>query len=293
MGGMDTSSKTATPWTGGAPNFDWSGLSPSSPTLYSSPNQLRPVEASSSQKAYNHCKEGLSTKFQRSSDLHSFKKDVWQHLVDCGMDTITYLPDPEDKTEVSTVITAHSRYTVSLGKDLSKDLKNKFDSYDNINDKAATTFLMNSLDTSLKNELEDRKQDSDAFTVVWLRLLHLLTSTSVDKFESIKKKIKETMPSSFAGQNLEEMASSLRKNARELEIAGQYDHNLTLHMLDNFLCAGGEDNENYCFELRIIKQKLNTALLEIAYKSKADARTYMATEKLTYADICERAEGLY
>ena len=293
MGGLDRSSKTATPWTGGAPKFDWSGLNSSSPNVFSSPNLLRPVEASASQKAYNYRKEGLSTKFQSSSDLHSFKQQVWEHLRDCGLDTITYLPDPEDPSTVSSVIQAHSRYTVDLGTTLSNILHASFDSYDKINDKVVTTFLMNSQDVSLRNDLEDRKKASDPFTVVWLRLLHLITSTSVDKFETIKQRIKGTTPSSFLGENLQEIGSSLRKNARELKIAGQYDHNLTLHMLDNFVCAGGEDNEDYRFELRTTKRDLNKALLEIVYKSKTDARKYMVTKKLTHTDICEIAEGLY
>ena len=100
------------------------------------------------------------------------------------MDTITYLLDPENPTTVSSVINGHSRYTVDLGTTLSNNLQTSFDSYNKINDKAATTFLMNSLDVLLKNALEDCRKVTDSFTVVWLNLLHLMTSTSVDKFET-------------------------------------------------------------------------------------------------------------
>ena len=79
-----------------------------------SPNQLRPVHASASQKGYNYRRTGLTTQFTptRSSLVDFFQNAVWEHLTDCGMDTIAYLPDPEDSLMMTNVVKSHSRYTV-------------------------------------------------------------------------------------------------------------------------------------------------------------------------------------
>ena len=64
-------------------------------------------------------------------------------------------------------------------------------------------------------------------------------------------------------------------------------------MLKIFLLAGGTNNEDFRFTLRVTKQKLETALLTIGHKEKADANSYMIEQKLTYKDICEQAEDRY
>ena len=85
-------------------------------------------------------------------------------------------------------------------------------------------------------------------------------------------------PSQYAGENLELLAS--RKDACELTTAGQYDHNLLmLAMLKTFLLAGGSGNEDFRFQLRGIKQKLDQALLDIGgYKEKAAVQAHMVAK---------------
>lgn len=99
-------------WTGGMPKSDWTGLKPSSLQESTSPNQLRPVHVAAAQKGYNHRRTGMSIPCQPADDLSAFQKTIWDHLVDTGMDTIAYLPDPTDKTKVSNVVKSHSRFTV-------------------------------------------------------------------------------------------------------------------------------------------------------------------------------------
>jgi hypothetical protein len=78
-----------------------------------------------------------------------------------------------------------------------------------------------------------------------------------------------------------------------LTTAGQYDHNLTLTMLKTFLLAGGSGNEDFRFQLRATKQKLDQASLDIGYKEKSAAHAHIVTKKLTYQDICRQAEDAY
>ena len=81
MGGItQVGEKDFSPWTGGLPKSDWSGLDPSTVGTRLNPNQLRPVQITASQKGYNFRSTGLTSKFSRSSDLSTFEDSVWQHL---------------------------------------------------------------------------------------------------------------------------------------------------------------------------------------------------------------------
>jgi hypothetical protein len=64
-------------------------------------------------------------------------------------------------------------------------------------------------------------------------------------------------------------------------------------MLKTFLEAGGSNNENYCFPLRVLKARLEEALLAIPFMSKSDADHLMATRDLTYRHVCTVAETEY
>jgi hypothetical protein len=93
-------------WTGGIPKLDWTGLEVEA-TDYDTPNQLRSIY---NVKGYNHGKGGLSLKFNKTNQLVPFKKSIWNHLQENGLDTVTYLPDM--RKVVSSVIYDHSRYTL-------------------------------------------------------------------------------------------------------------------------------------------------------------------------------------
>ncbi len=92
---------------------------------------------------------------------------------------------------------------------------------------------------------------------------------------------------------MELLSVDFRRDAHERVTAGQYDHNLTLSMLKIFLVAGGANNGNYQFPLRLLKKELNNALLVIPHMSRADADKFMIKENLTYKSICTLAEDEY
>jgi hypothetical protein len=106
-------------WTGGKSASGWMCLDATAFNELTSPNQLRPVHASASQKGYNYRHTGMMTPFSQTSDLVDFQKKVWDHLTDCGMDSIAYLPDPEDSLMMTkNVVKSHTRYTIQTAKTL-------------------------------------------------------------------------------------------------------------------------------------------------------------------------------
>ncbi|KAI2488998.1 hypothetical protein MHU86_25602 [Fragilaria crotonensis] len=126
-------------------------------------------------------------------------------------------------------------------------LRPVYDKYDKTNDKAARTYLLASLTATLSNKVSEKLEESDPFPIVWLQFLKSIQSTSIERFEDLKTSIKLRLPSQYSGENLELLAAQFRKDALELTTAGQYDHNLTLSMMKNFLLAGGSGNEDFRF----------------------------------------------
>ena len=112
MGGLtQTDTDKWIAWTGGKPKVDWSGFLDGTIVDFETPNQMRPV---CDVKGCNHCKTGLATKFNKSDMLVPFKKRVWTHLKDNGLDSISHLPDM--RNEMSCVICDHSRHTLESAK---------------------------------------------------------------------------------------------------------------------------------------------------------------------------------
>jgi hypothetical protein len=209
------------PWTGGKPNFNWTGLDTVEALgEHTSPNQLRGEYAAAAQKGYNFRRTGLATVFKKNDELSVFSKSVWNHLLDTGMDTIAYLQDPEYNDRMTDVIHGHSRFTVGSTKLLSKVQMVLYDKYDRTNDKAACSFLLSSLETTLRNRVEEKLEDSDSFTVTWLTFIKCIQSTSIDRFNSLKSRIKNRSPSQYPGENLRlllEIFGKMLKNWRQLD----------------------------------------------------------------------------
>jgi hypothetical protein len=230
-------------WTGGKPKLDWSGFETA--TLdFETPNQMRPIY---DVKGYNHRKTGLSDKFKKTDTLIPFKKRVWTHLKDNGLDTVTYLPDM--RNEMSCVIYDHSRYTLDSARTASLIQVAKYDKYDVTNNTAAIAFLLDSLSPALAETISEKLEETDSFHVVWLELMNKIQVQTIKRIEAIKKELKDCRPQQYPGQDLEKLAVDFRAGALELSNAGQYEHNLTLAMLKSYLLAGGTDNEDYRFGL--------------------------------------------
>ena len=82
--------------------MDWTGLVDASLADYEISNQMVNPGYDVNVKGYNHRKSGLISRFNKSNMLIPFKKRVWTHLKENGLDSILYLPDM--RNEMSCVI---------------------------------------------------------------------------------------------------------------------------------------------------------------------------------------------
>ena len=119
-------------WVGGKPSISWVTLAKPNPAAIEA-TQYRPLSISSSAKAAHYRTTGLKEKFNRNTSILMFQKEVMDHLTSHGMDTITYLPDPSDKTKMVSIITDHDRFTPAAA-DRTETLQSlKYDQYDHAN----------------------------------------------------------------------------------------------------------------------------------------------------------------
>jgi len=161
-------------WTGGKPLVDWSGLDSKSPTSPVSPNQYRSASVSTSQKSHFYRTTGLPEKFKEKDDLPLFEHKLWKHLTNHGMDSISYVPDPQDNTIMLSCVENHSRFTVESITTLIQDQLPLYDAYDKSNDSAAIDFLLDSLSPDLAKDIRRAKNDDDPFPVVFMHLIKII-----------------------------------------------------------------------------------------------------------------------
>ena len=165
MGGLaQVSSNDWCAWTGGKPKPDWSGLDDKAPTDPLEEYQYRPSNPGSSVKAKAFREKGLTTKFTKSDNLLDFIQTVELYLQRMGMDTISYLPDPDDNTKVLSVVTCSTRFSLEAALESARDFrKTKYDRYDRNNDDSAKHWLLDSLDPELAKDIKDRLFPTDGF----------------------------------------------------------------------------------------------------------------------------------
>ena len=198
-------------WTGGKPSADWSGLITKNGDPSNCPNCLfpGPSRASDAQKLADARKKGLEDKFSRKGDYQVFKFAVRDHLVNCGMDTIAYLPDPSDGNKMVSIIKEDSKYTPESAKRLALVQVKLYDKHDTQNNKTANTFLLNSLDPTLRTDLQCIITVDCPFAVVWFHLVSKVKSTSMARFDTLKQELKRITPMQFPGQDISEMVKAV------------------------------------------------------------------------------------
>ena len=277
MGGLvEVGTDVWAAWTGGKPKADWSGLDEPNPTSIK-PKQYRLTSVSAASKSEHYRTLGMTTKFGRKKDLLTFERKLMEHLEENGLDTITYIPDPGDSTNVVSVVSDHGRFNHDEdGVKANDRAKKYFDKYDWENDGDAKKYLMACMDEDMEQQLYEVCDPKDCFIVCYLELVHIIRSVSVDRFDKMKQRIKDRKIGDYAGEDIELMASDYWRDYIELHGAGMYDYNLSLTMINAMMKADGS-NEDFRSPLRTLKDKLNKQLLACRHM------TYVATHRAMMA----------
>jgi hypothetical protein len=147
-------------WTGGKPNLNWTDLDPAqlaaapTPTMYRSAG-IKDV------KGYAHRIKGLATPFGMKDDLRAFQRSVMKHFKQCGLDTITCLPDPANPTCMESIVKSTNRFTKDYVVTKIAEYEGFYDEYDRLNARTASDFVLSSISVSL--DLDDHDQKDPHF----------------------------------------------------------------------------------------------------------------------------------
>ena len=229
-------------WTGGKPTCNWTGLDPKAPKEASKPMQYR-ATGNQDVKSYTFRTSGLKSKFDKISDIEDFCTNVWNHLVECGMDTISYLPDPAEPSVMKSVVCHHGRYNEEYTAQQSELIQLKWDKFDRANDVNAKVFLLNSLKPVLRKSVQQTMEDTDTFATIWIQIMRKINQNSAEYFKSVEKNIKACTPLKFTCQNMDEWWTEMRTHVNLLVDSGVYDHKLSEELLDLAMLAGGNNRD--------------------------------------------------
>ena len=295
MGGLHESTNgNWIPWTGGKPLADWSGLdlSEASDTM-SNPTQFRPQD-STDIKPYSFRVQALKKLFDKTQPVELFIEDVDNHLTSTGMDSIAYLPDPADKSKMTSVVTHHGRFNLQYSTKQSNAIKTKWDSYDIANDKSAKKFLLSSLKPQFKTRMNKIIKPSDTFTIVWIKIMRKIHINSKEYFDSKEDSIKARDPRTYPAQKIDDWVADMRIDVQLLTNSGQYKHDLSQDIIDLALLAGGDGNEDWRSVIRPMRNKLNELLCEVGlFSTKDEVNQRMLDEELDPEDILDKIEHEY
>ena len=216
------------------------------------------------------------------------------HLEDHGMDTISYIMDPTEKTKMVSIVTNHGKYTLGEGTiQGDEDAAVYFDNHDKNNVRDAKRFVYNSCNEELRQQLNENCARDCSFVTYWLELIHATQSVSMERFASVTERIKNRKVSQYPGENIERMCSDYLRDWKELDTAAMFDNNLIMNMINNMMEAGGPNNEEFRFPLRILKMDIEKTLLANRHLDYHSAKEALVKVKSDVKSVLKRVKDQY
>jgi hypothetical protein len=254
---------------------------------------LRPNYASDKAKNWNKRIEAPTRLFKKDDPtypLHTFEEDLLEHLEDCGMETIFYVPAITITAEMANVIRNKDRFTLLHVQDEQKSVCAKFDEYDRENDRAAKKYLESSLDPTLKAELRVRQEAGDTAAITWMRIISLVCDGSIERFNRKREELKQLSPLKEPGENIMLYADKARRVCNELFQAGQFEPVLCLALVKALCMVTVEAFRAVFMPMRVV---LDDTLVATSFLSREAALAHLLSKDLHYTRILTRAEDRY
>ena len=111
------------------------------------------------------------------------------------MDTIIYLKDLGDPTNMVNLLTDHTWFTQAYVKTAIKEQCKLDDSYNPLNNHSACYTLLDSLDVPLdKQYVKDYLPNDFCLPIVWMQVIKALQSDSLEHFKRMKCKLENIKP---------------------------------------------------------------------------------------------------
>ena len=131
--------------------------------------------------------------------------------------------------------------------------------------------------------------------MTWIRVMQYMITTSTDRFNEMKDKIKLLRPQQYAGQNITQMVNEFIRLAEELENAGEYDHELTRTMIDNCLHVSnqGDVMGRFNFALQKLHESVDAAIQATKYMAKPDRDAHFVRNDVHFRQVLRKIALVY
>ena len=266
-------------WTGGIPKPDWSALDERSSKPYSTFCHRNPSDWNEENKANfrrSAAPKGVQIK-SKSNNLYSIKSSLMAHMRKHGLDTVFYVPDTQDKTKVVNVIEQHSKFELSYVKAEIRNLRREWDEYDEANNETARDVLINCLESSFMDQLRPHNLDAMSAAEVWMTIIRSIQSTSTQRFDDIRQKIRDLSPLSLPHQDILVYCRQIREHIHDLVQADEWHWSLLLNIIKNLLLAS---NGTFQSQFHAYRISVDRMLRHISSISSYEIENYIRDSAL-------------
>ena len=293
-------------WTGGKPLADWSDLDAAANQGTRFPGQTRGGATYESKREDYRIQgpEKESDKFSETMTAPEFSRIAESFFLHCrrnGMDTVTYLKNPVDATEMLPLCTHFPRFQLDAAETAALAQIANYDSFDHTNDQLAVRALYNFMSDGLEQKIRIRcnkplDQRDHPFAVVFMTMVAYLEPKSHAYYRKLEEELKKIKAIDFEGRNVQEMCDKLRSAIGELEKGGYWKPASLVDVVAN-LVAAADDPDNqaklYTHKMLTIQGNLSDAISHIHGLDEKAGIKYLETQKLTYTKIFAQAEAAY
>jgi Zinc knuckle len=270
-------------WVGGKPLIKWTGLDPNTITIPTPMMQRSTKDV----KSYAYRTKGLETKFGPKDDLRAFCRNVFNHMKEHGMDTISYIPDPSRTNTMESIVEKPNLFTKEYVVTQIPKYAPLYDEYDRLNIRSATRFVLSSLNPELERKVNEAlvTTPNPSFLLVWMTLIEKIRILSVGRLNILQKRIETRMPTDYPGQNLDAMAEANLRDLLDLQQGGWYGTATGYQMVRNFSTANSECPEYKQFAFDILT-RYKSAIQKCFHMGPKESNAYMEDKGFGFEEIC-------
>lgn len=278
---------------GGEPLADWSGLAaPSRGT----PMCYRYASDSNEQKNYN-IRTTLPDdfKFKKKCDLTDLMATLSRHLKTHGLDSVMYVPDPDQAGKVAFVPTDYTRLDwMKIRDSVDWWVVNCWDQYDLDNDAAVYEMLIKVCDKDMRRTINPYLMTSK--TELPASVLLVLITSQVEHvtrltYPSMRIDLMKKTPKQFTGVNIQQFNETVMPTLVKLEQSRQLTEEVMTWLINSFIVLEIDGFSNRMRD-QFFDQVIRCYELQgdVTHSGMMNA---LRAQKLHWEDVLTRALELY
>jgi len=215
MGGILHKGSYHYAWTGGKHDIHWRGLDPSTkkrePTTFMLRDNGPKSQTSTKDRESNIYGVDSTKKFKKDkADVDHFVKELLKFLTKMGMDVIIYRKDPLDSTKMVNILTDYYHLNKKVMAAQAPWFLERYDSYDEENDRQAKECLLATLEDPLKKKIENKLDLETTFAEAFFIFLDEIRPRSASSGKIETDEILAVKPQDFPHQNVSDYVATVK-----------------------------------------------------------------------------------